>query len=561
MKKGIKKKWLILGLVCTFAIAGCTSKQSTEVQPEASKNADGIYEPMLTITTAKGSEELAGKYDQGDNINNNPLTRWGEENLGIKIETIMVGGGSEYNTKLRLGLTGSEELPDVFPVYDSSLIADMIESKRVMDITEDFEKYASDRIKALYEQYPQAFYASKIDDKIYGLPLIAQPGNNEPVMWIRQDWLDSLALKAPETVEEFEKVLDAFTNQDPDGNQVKDTYGWTLTGRDGFSQWMSDSSFLFGAFSGTKGIPGQWNVDDDGTLIYGGTAEGTKDTLATLKDWYTKGYLNPELGVQSAWDAMDPFIQGKAGILFGPYWTYGSVKDVEKTIKGAEVQPYKLPVGKDGVTASNGSILYDGTMMFNSNFTNMEAFFEYYDKFLDYAYGTGDFEYGFFEGVDYDIVNDKPVYEQEQFDPPSGYIVNSDEIGKMSMFKNSPILPGSIGEIYSKLSSGEEPTTNLEKRVAYRAGSDFKNDPIIKAGGLKYEIRENAVQNQFTGAPTKTMKTSWSKLQTMETETFIKIVYGQLDIDAYDTFLQDWKSKGGEEITKEVNEWYQSVKK
>lgn len=31
-------------------------------------------------------------------------------------------------------------------------------------------------------------------------------------------------------------------------------------------------------------------------------------------------------------------------------------------------------------------------------------------------------------------------------------------------------------------------------------------------------------------------------------------------IDAFDKFVEDWYAQGGDKITEEVNEWYQSVK-
>ena len=43
---------------------------------------------------------------------------------------------------------------------------------------------------------------------------------------IRQDWLDNLGLDMPETFEEFKEVMRAFTEDDPDGNGVDDTYGF-----------------------------------------------------------------------------------------------------------------------------------------------------------------------------------------------------------------------------------------------------------------------------------------------------------------------------------------------
>ncbi len=44
-------------------------------------------------------------------------------------------------------------------------------------------------------------------------------------LWIRQDWLDNLKLEVPTTIEELEGSCAPFTEDDPDGNGQKDTYG------------------------------------------------------------------------------------------------------------------------------------------------------------------------------------------------------------------------------------------------------------------------------------------------------------------------------------------------
>lgn len=45
----------------------------------------------------------------------------------------------------------------------------------------------------------------------------------------------------------------------------------------------------------------------------------------------------------------------------------------------------------------------------------------------------------------------------------------------------------------------------------------------------------------------------------MESEAFLKIIYGQESPDSFDSFVEKWKSSGGDDITKEVNEWYQAL--
>ena len=49
--------------------------------------------------------------------------------------------------------------------------------------------------------------------------------NDDMVLWLRQDWMDKLGLQAPKTLADFENIMDAFVNKDPDGNCKKDTLG------------------------------------------------------------------------------------------------------------------------------------------------------------------------------------------------------------------------------------------------------------------------------------------------------------------------------------------------
>ena len=66
--------------------------------------------------------------------------------------------------------------------------------------------------------------------------------------------------------------------------------------------------------------------------------------------------------------------------------------------------------------------------------------------------------------------------------------------------------------------------------------------------------------SKFKAAPTASMSKYWEQLQTMEKQVYTNIIYGNESIDAFDKFVEDWYAQGGDKITEEVNEWYQSVK-
>ena len=61
------------------------------------------------------------------------------------------------------------------------------------------------------------------------------------------------------------------------------------------------------------------------------------------------------------------------------------------------------------------------------------------------------------------------------------------------------------------------------------------------------------VYNAYNGQ-TETMQAKWANLKKMEEETFAKIIMGKADISEFDTFVENWKNQGGDQILKEINE-------
>jgi multiple sugar transport system substrate-binding protein len=86
--------------------------------------------------------------------------------------------------------------------------------------------------------------ATDLKGQVYAVPFSAQAN----VLLIRKDWLDKLGLQPPKTWSDLEKVAQAFTTQDPDGDGKNDTYGLAVPGSTarGYTSWFW-SSFLYSA--------------------------------------------------------------------------------------------------------------------------------------------------------------------------------------------------------------------------------------------------------------------------------------------------------------------------
>lgn len=543
------KKRAIGSLVLVSAMAmGSTGAFAAD----ATKNADGKYDPEITITIGKQQDENTGRYGDGEDINKNPMTELTRESLGINMETTLLGGdASNYETKLRLALTSSDDLPDVFPVYSAQLAADMIESGMVKDITDDITNLMPDRLKEIYDQYPNTYSTVTKDGKIYGMAVSPHLTEGE-VMIIRQDWLDNLGLEAPTTIDEFEEVIRAFTEDDPDGNGEKDTYGFTYEGDTIYNNgWCADPVTIFSVYTG-KNLPGQWQEDEDGKLVYGSLDEGNKKALERLARWHANGWTFQEAAATGAWDAMTQFTEGKAGIFIGRPWCIDSVKDVTSVAPDAVVKAYPNILQENGEMTYQDAELNDGWLMFNKNFNNMEAFFEYYDWAYNPAFGTDGFKYGYLDGYDYQIQGDKVVFDSNLFDPP---VADAFMPGKSTVFKNSPGF--SAMEAYAAVRDGKEPETGAEIRAAAHFESSYN---CAEGYAIANDYKEYQNPSLFKGAPTASMSKYWEQLQTMEKQVYTNIIYGNESIDAFDKFVEDWYAQGGDKITEEVNEWYQSVK-
>ncbi|WP_096187625.1 extracellular solute-binding protein [Evansella halocellulosilytica] len=541
----IKKslKLLTFGLVSAGMLIACSNDE--DVMEEGG---------TVKMTTARtlGDDTV---FRSGEDVNNNPVVWWAEEELGLEIETIWtVPHDEQYNTQLRLSMASNEELPDVFLVSDGQLKADLIESGLVQPIDEAYEEYASDRIKETFDQFPEAFYPSTDEDGVrYGMPRLSGGNGSDPLLWVRKDWLDNLGLDMPETLEEMEEVMDAFVNEDPNGTGQNDTIGLSLATVNGLATWLADGSFIFGAYGDY--LPRHWSLDENGELVYGTIQDNMKDGLETLNRWFENGYLDQEVGLLDEQGAIESFVAGTSGFLAAPPWGEGwPVSDVYDNVPDAEVEVLPLPAGPDGNIGRRGEGLITGSFLFSREFEHMDKYFEYLDEIYGYTLGDSQyFEDGMFEGYDYIYSDDgEPIYDHDAIEEevgeervdPGGYMLPT----------NVPTIPFMLYDLASELY-----LTDREPENAYEYTIAANNEQYLHAAHIVKEQDEHRIVNEFTGAPTPTMRERAEHLDRLEQEMVVDIIYGNKPLEYFDEFVEQWKSGGGEQITQEVNEWYQEV--
>ncbi|MGG6311472.1 hypothetical protein [Paenibacillus macerans] len=525
-----------------------TAAESEDSIAEAIQKGTYKFETPVTITTVKPTDSTM-KFKNGETVENNVHTKWAHDQLGIDIKYLWQVPGDQFATKMRLMLTSGEDLPDVLMTEDMTLLNELIQSGRYKDISEDYEKYASSTIKEIYSSHPLMWSQVTYDGKRMAFPNFAHAGNDNAVMWIRQDWLDQLGMKAPTTFEEMEALMQAMLDKKPGGSDNIIPLGVSL-GSGGsnpnvFSGWLGESTWVFGP-SGT--IPNQW-LEKDGELVHGSTLPEMKDGLLRLRDWYEKGYISKEAGLHDENKLAELIGQGRVGIAVAPYWLPNwPIPDLEKNVPGATMNPYPLPT-LNGKAAARDSTFLRGGMIVKKDFEHVDALFLYLNRIFEKGKPGSEFENGWYEDYDYTVKADGTI-SVDDADIPGG------KVGPAKYVLMEPKDPFVNLKLMAKLSRGAAPSSASEERLL------LSNPKILKASEY-VDDGWNAgsyISHAFTGSPTKTMQSKNGILAKLEGETFIGIIYGKKPIDDFDKFVKEWYEIGGEQVTKEANEWYQDSK-
>ncbi|WP_322922430.1 sugar ABC transporter [Paenibacillus campi] len=512
------------------------------------------YDPPVTVTTVWGVDPTL-QFKNGESIENNVATKWAKDKLGIDIKSLwsVTDTNGAFATKMRLAMSSGQEMPDVVTIgdTDSQLAQDLIDSGMFSEVGPLFDKYASATWKKAMSQDPNAWNPYIREGKKMGIPVLDYAYNHDYVLWIRQDWLNKLNMKAPTNMDELEKVMDAFKNKNPDGLSPDKVVPLSIGFKTSMNTWMGDPSWIFGAY-GT--LPQQWNVAADGTLQYGSVQPGMKQGLAKLKDWFDKGYIPKEAALWDENKTSEPAVAGTAGIIPGPYWMSGwPLQDTVKNVPDAAWTPIAIPAGPNGKAMRHGTSTTNGVILINKNMKHPEALFTYENYMFDNLANPdakGEFKNGLFKGYDYDLDASGNTVPIDKI--PGGY-VNS---VRYLLVRDGARIPNAQMDALLKLANGAKPETRLERDVATNYG---KQTP--EAAKVLMSQKDSSYPDMFTGPTTQSMKTKMDYLNKIESQTFNEIIYGKSPVDAFDTFVQTWKSSGGDDVTKEVNDWYSSIKK
>lgn len=547
------------------ALAGCGKTSEENPQTTAVKEAEGTAKEDLpfskyaeTVTVhLGGSMNPNAKIPDGMSYEDNSYTRLLKEDFNIEVVYDWVASSSDFDEKMNLCI-GSGAIPDLMNVNAAQYRA-LLKYDMIQPLDQYFEDYASDALKGYVESGGEELKKCISNDKgemmAIPAPNITAGGINE--MWIRQDWLDNLGLEVPRTWDEMAAVAEAFVTQDPDGNGEADTIGILGPGNSDHMNAIGGNQFgLDPLFSSFQSYPQYWLQDEDGTVKYGSIQPETRTALEKIQKLYTDKLIDPEMLVRS--NCQEAVLSGKVGIFFGPWWCGYTVGDA--TLAGeADWRAYFTPLSEDGNYYTHMAEPTTKYVVASKSCKNPEAAFKIINNEI------ANEQQWIADGITSTEISTADLY------PLFNVYDNADEIetsyDALTKYLAGEITMDDVDFSRHKLLKGDmEAVTELKKEPyddfsldKWNLDSDLAKTKlprlvsILVGEALSVNDKYIPVYNAYNGQ-TETMQAKWANLKKMEEETFAKIVMGKADISEFDTFVENWKNQGGDQILKEIND-------
>ena len=500
-----------------------TEQKKTEQTSEGNSAAGEDGEPVELVWLT--SQTAAEVNDDAE------VVKMIEERFNIDMKAWYVDS-KNFQENLNVRFAGGE-MPDVLVIDNLALLPTYVEGGIVGELPiELIREKAPNFAKAADENDDGSLWSTMIyDGKNYG---VANPMLQTPMAMIwRKDWLDKLGLEVPETLEEYEEVLTAFVEQDPDGNGKKDTAA------------MAERAFggIFGAFGVrcvTGGFPGftveEMQLGDDNVPFFPYIRPEAKEALTVLHRWYEKGIIDKEFITGEnhggyAW-LSHSFMNGKIGLTSAQPSHYLVASDdtsnesnwaiCMQELKGldpdADIVFGPAPVGPEGKSGTEAWNKVGRLTCLTTKATQDPKKVEKFLEMLDAYYSDMDYaklvNYGL-EGKHYEMTENGPVR-----------LLDGTELRKEG------VLQCDFGN-----------TVPFAKNVISK-----KTDFGLSVTGNGYY--------RFNAPPVAEFSDVIATLDTLTEQAYFDMITGAKPLDYFETYVEEFKKAGGETAEKAVQEAY-----
>lgn len=515
------------------------SASSEASSPEASYDPLGKFDPPIEVSVVRSTNVL--KFDEGESYEKNAWLDFYESEFGIKVNLLWVS--DQFDQKMNTTMV-SGKLPDIMPLGGNQFKR-LAETDQLEDLRDALEKYGSEDLKKVFEGGGQIGLDSVTKDgKILALPWLGGYAGSAPLLWIRTDWLKKLNLPEPQTMDDVLKIADAFVNQDPDGNNQKDTYGLVVN-----KDLYTDLFGVDGFFNSYHAYPKIWVKNDAGEIVYGSVQPEMKTALAKLQELYKNGTLDKEFVVKDADKVGQMVNAGKLGITYSVDWLPLYLQAGKNQDPDMEWKPYPLLSIDSAPVQPKAGYPINAYYAVRKGFEHPEALVKMMNASLvlwSKKYPDRDLarKLEFNNGVE------KWSYRLVHNQIPTQNIDAYKNVNKAIETNDESVLNPNSGEpdVYKRM---KEYLAGDLKSWGYYMDFGPEGSQSILA---EYDKNSAFKITEFIGVPTATMVNQGDTLAKLELTAFTKIIMGEASVDSFDDFVANWKKLGGDDMTKEVQE-------
>ena len=549
MKKAIC--FFIAAAMSLLAFVGCQSepiaseeKSGGTVQSSSNSTASfesidplGKYDPPITITTV-GVLDATMETDESDpekkSLAENRWVNTFMEKLGIKLEYKWIAADSDAHSAKWNTAIASGDLPDMARV-DDSIYKSMLDGNLIADMTECFDTYASPLYKGgLVETNIQQMTFGGI---MYGLPFPAKAFCDSNVLFIRNDWLKEVGKKVPETMEELTELAKSFQAEKLGG---ENTVG-LLLGDDNTSfegTWK-------GFFNGYGACLNYWLKSGD-QLVYSNVQPEIRDALLAVQALYNDGVINKDFAVATSQVTSEYLANCQVGLMYGPGWAPvgGMEVSYDKDSDTEWVAAYPPSVSGDKVQIQTNSPRTIRIYV-NKKCENPEAVV----KMINLVAQLTEDDYG-------NYVYSPDAFPWMKFIPFSSFSTVTADLDASDDIRTAE----KTGIRNFRSADGEG---FYENYLLAKEGKSAHYWLTIYGEGGANSILYDAYQegllliDAFNGLPTQNMSLKQQVLDDALKAAMLDVMMGE-DIARFDKAVEEWYANGGQDITDDVNEWYQA---
>ncbi|WP_313132107.1 extracellular solute-binding protein [Anaerocolumna sp.] len=491
-----------------------------------------------------------------------------KEELNINLIYDWVVNADQFKEKFGAELAAGN-LPDIFLLEDPNDFEDLASQGGLADLTEYYEKYRNDDLDSIFNYDGKFINVGKRDGKLYGLPMGTDPAQMTSQMIYNMTQLESVGITSvdqlPKTIEEFEALCDKLMKVDYDGDGK--TGGPVIPAcKNYMDAQLADFQPFFHAY---ETWADGW-YDKDGTLQYAGIDEGIKTTLEKLNQWYNKGYFQKDFAAYDIWAADSPIVNdivaGKYAIVPASWWVPNwplNTNKVEHPESNWVIGPNLSPDGNQP-TIMIDRYPVNKFVVVGRNCKNPEAIFKmmYWSLQDTLKKSTPEYQRAMTEEQKIEWHSNVYTWLPYRIFSPTSLRTNFETINKL------------VSEGKTEITEAEAARNN-EFWGAWDRYLKYKENPndgvawgvyfsrLAPDGGVANMIKtvETAdIIYDEVYITTPSMVSRKAELDKLRNNTFLSMVMGETPISDFDKFVEQWKAQGGDEIAKEVNEWYQSNK-